>query len=163
MAQNQPLLNDFLLKNSRSFRFFFEIQGHPARWPLGTKSALSVFMDTIYAILAVDDTTSILVAGITVACALILFQMTESLFMSLIFAPMAAFAALLGIWLSNQFGIYYSGDQDSNTVLGALVGLAFSAIFIVAATRITFAIINFITPKPVNDRRAEQPKPLQEH
>lgn len=119
-------------------------------------------MDTIYAILSVDNTTSILVAGITVACALILFQMTESRLLSLLFAPMACFAALCGIWLSNELGVYYSGDDDSNTVLGALVGLAFSAIFIVVATRLTFVILSFVTPKPVNDRRAPQPEPLEE-
>lgn len=108
--------------------------------------------DTIYSILSVDEFTIWLVAAISAACAMLLYLMTESRLLTIVFTPMSCFAALTGIWLSNELGLYYSGDRDSNIALGALIGLIFSAVVIVLAVRFTFMIVNWLTPTPVNNR-----------
>ncbi len=112
------------------------------------------------AILSVRTDTTYLVAGLTIACSLIFLQLTESRILTLLFTPLAAMGALIGIYLSRELGLYYSTNKDANIIMSGLFGLFLSLLIVVIIARLSFLFFNFLRRKQAkrlrHNRKGEQ-------
>ena len=99
-------------------------------------------LETLGAIFSVSASVTYLVAGLTMACALLFFQMTQSRTLTLFFVPVAAVGALVGIYVSRELGFYYSTEENSNILLSSLLGLMVSLVIVIVIARIAYAISN---------------------
>lgn len=97
-----------------------------------------------HAIFSVSWQTLYLVIGLTGICAYFFLLMTESRPLTLLFTPMAAVGALVGIFLSREFGLYYSADQDSNILLSGLIGLCISLTVVLITAKLGHITVNAI-------------------
>lgn len=99
-------------------------------------------LETLNQIVSIRLETGVLVAGLTLACAFMLFHVTESKVLALIFAPVAGFCALVGIYFSRELGLYYSSDQQSNIILSSLIGVIISLVVVLVAARMVSSMMN---------------------
>lgn len=104
-------------------------------------------------ILAVGHEAPYLISALAIACGLVFYNMTESRRLTLLFMPIAAFGAMLGIFVSREADVYFSTDQSSNIVAGGVLGVFVGVVFVVIAARIGHLLTNVI--------RARQAKKLR--
>jgi len=101
-------------------------------------------LETLNIILSVRADTTYLVAALTFASALVFFQMTGSRTLTLLFTPLAAIGALVGIYVSREMGYYYSSDEDSNIIMSGLLGLLVSLIIVILTARLTYLLLGML-------------------
>lgn len=108
------------------------------------------------AIFSVRADTTYLVAGLTIASALMFLHMTNSRALTLLFVPFAAVGAFLGIFVSRELGLYYSADDDSNIIMSGLLGLIVSLAIVILTARLFYIIVNFIRRRQTQRLRDER-------
>lgn len=106
-----------------------------------------------HAIFSVTSQTIYLVAGLTAVCAYLFLLMTDSRPLTLMFTPVAAFGSLVGIYLSREFGLYYSADKDSNIVLSSLLGLCVSLTVVVLTAKLGHLAVRALRNRQANKLR----------
>lgn len=120
-------------------RILLRIRGNFAHFRLGNP-----MIEIFDAIFSVRADTTYLVAGLTIASALMFLYMTDSRSLTLLFTPIAALGAFLGIYVSRELGLYYSADDDSNIIVSGLLGLFLSLTVVILTARLCFMIVNAI-------------------
>ena len=101
-------------------------------------------LETLNIILSVPTGTTYLVAALTLASALMFFQMTGSRTLTLLFTPLGAVGALVGIYVTNELGVYFSPDEDSNVIMSGLLGLLISLIIVILFARVTYILLGVV-------------------
>ncbi len=101
-------------------------------------------LETLDAILSVRSDTTYLVAGLTAASAIVFLSMTGSRLLTFIFTPLAALGALIGIYVSQELGLYYSTDEYSNTIISGLLGLILSLAIVILTAKLTYIVLGRI-------------------
>lgn len=92
--------------------------------------------EILFAIISVNDETTFIVAGLSIVCAFLMHQMTDSRVLTLIFAPIAAFGALLGIFICHELNLVFSTYELANIILMSLFGMIFGLLFQIVSYRL---------------------------